>query len=253
MQIFGNTLSKTLTMKNILFCTFLLFVSLLSCKKEPKENSLIRGLDPTVKLPNADTTNAFAFIEGYIDGERFCLVSKKDSVEWIDYASALFCCDFQKEWVNGIGGSWYFEQPETWNKRWYIQFILPTFDAVRDKNEYTNFRKKYSTPNSFNNFYTGKPNSGVDNFSLNVFRTDIINGTQGTSGLTSWGDVKQGVPLDQTGSFIKLVSITKMDPVKSGGYNYQLIYEFDLKLLSGNGVLHLTKGRMKTWIENLKQ
>jgi hypothetical protein len=240
-------------MKNLVYLLMLSVVLITACKKEPVVNSLIPGIDPNVKLPAHDTTGASAYIEGYIDGERFCLVHNKDSVKWIDYASALFCCDFQKEWVNGIGGRWYFQQPEIWNKNWKIEFVLPTFGTHQSVNDYSFFRKKYSSVGTFNNITgTFKTKEDLDKFKLFIWRTDSFNGEQNTLGVGTIGDIAPGVSVDQTGSFIKLVSITKMDPVKSGGYNYQLIYEFDLKLVSGNKVLHLTKGRMKTWIENLK-
>ena len=106
-------------MKN-LFCLSLLLLITLGCKKniEAPVHKLIPGLDPSVTLPNADTTGALAYIEGYIDGERFCFAHGKDSVSFLDVATNFFYYDFyQKDWNNGVGGSWFFEQPRTWQKR----------------------------------------------------------------------------------------------------------------------------------------
>jgi hypothetical protein len=62
-----------------------------NCKKceDPvvaaESNYLIAGLDPATKLPNSDTTGAFAYIQGNIDGQSFCLVDGKDGVRYLDY------------------------------------------------------------------------------------------------------------------------------------------------------------------------
>ena len=236
-------------MKNIivLFCLFV--VGLISCKKDVvvPTNSLITGLDANVKLPNADTTGAFAYIEGYIDGERFCLVHGKDSIKMVDYSSAFFGFEYQKEWNNGIGHAWFFTQPEGVigkDKRWYIEFFGPTFGAARDTSGFNTFKKKYATPGTFTNIkkpltYTYED---IDKFTLNIFRSDIYNGKWNTLGLGTGGDE------DQTGSYIKLVSV-KHHVSTPHGYHDEMIYEFDLKLL---GNRHLTKGRMKTWVENIR-
>ncbi len=234
-------------MKNIMVLFCLLMIGLISCKKDalPATNSLITGLDPNIKLPNADTTGAFAYIEGYIDGERFCLVDGKDSVKMKDYASAFFGFEYQKEWINGIGGAWYFQQPEGnvgKDKRWYIRFTLPTFGAARDTSEFNAFKKKYATPNTFTNLKKVSGSDNLDMFSLEIFRSDIYNGKWNTYGLISYDDI------DQTGSYIKLVSV-KHHIYTTHGYHDEMTYEFDLKL-SGNR--HLTKGRMKTWVENIR-
>ena len=235
-------------MKNtmVLFC--LLIVGLISCKKDVVStgtNSLISGLDPNVKLPNADTTGAFAYIEGYIDGERFCLVHGKDSVKMVDYASAFFGFEYQKEWINGIGGAWYFQQPEGVagkDKRWYIRFSIPTFGSARDTSEFNGFKKKYATPGTFRNIKLVNVYDNLDLFTFEIWRSDIYNGKWNTYGLSTRGDE------DQKGSYIKLVSV-KHYVYTTHGYHDEMIYEFDLKL-SGNR--HLTKGRMKTWVENIR-
>ena len=236
-------------MKNTIVLFSLLILGLISCKKEivstTGTNSLISGLDPNVKLPNADTTGAFAYIEGYIDGERFCLVDGKDSVKFQDYASAFFGFEYQKEWNNGIGGAWYFQQPEGIvgkDKRWYIWFTLPTFGAARDTSEYNAFKKKYATPGTFTNIKLINTFDNLDLFSLSIFRSDIYDGKWNTYGLGSMGDQ------DQTGSYIKLVSV-KHYVYTTHGYHDEMIYEFDLKLSDNR---HLTKGRMKTWVENIR-
>ena len=233
-------------MKNIivLFCLFI--IGLISCKKDAlPTNSLISGLDPNVKLPNADTTGAFAYIEGYIDGERFCLVDGKDSVKMVDYASAFFGFEYQKEWNNGIGGAWFFQQNESFlrsDKGWYVAFSIPTFGAARDTSEFNAFKKKYATPGIFTNIKLVNVYDNLDLFNFSIMRSDIYNGKWNTLGLGIRGDE------DQTGSYIKLVSV-KHYIYTLHGYHDEMIYEFDLKL-SGNR--HLTKGRMKTWVENIR-
>ena len=243
-------------MKKFLFLSFLSTFMLFACKKriETPMHKLIPGLDPSVNLPNADTTGALSYIEGYIDGERFCLVEGKDSVLVIDYASALFGYDYQKDWLNGIGGAWYFQQgrqlfQEPPKKMWYIQFNLPTFGANRDTSSFNAFKRKYATPATFTNLDRANKQNDLEQFSLHIFRTDIYNGEWKTLGLTTWGEASQGVKLDQTGSYIKLVSVGKLTYIPNTNYHYEMIYEFDLKL-AGNK--HLTKGRMKTWISGLK-
>jgi hypothetical protein len=243
-------------MKNliILFCVSILTV--LACKKkeDPPVNKLITGLDPSIKLPNAETTGALSYIEGYIDGERFCLVEGRDSVKLIDYASPLFGYDYQKEWVDGVGGSWTFDQgdfrtQEPVKKKWYITFSLPTFSGKRDTSQFTAFKRKYGTPGIFTNFDRANLINGQDQFSLSIDRQDIFNGQWNILGLTTWGDVAPGVPMNQTGSYIKLVSTNYYRYIQGTNYHYEMIYEFDLKL---TGNRHLTKGRMKTWVTSLK-
>ena len=229
-------------MKNLVKLFLFSVILLAACKKEAITNSLFTGLDPSVKLPNADTTGAFAYIEGYIDGERFCLVSGKDSINFVDYASAMFGYDYQKEWVNGIGGFWYFEQPETFSKRWSVEFRLPTFGASRDVKEFPEFKKKYSTPGTFTNLDACSPTNNLDQFNLQINRTDDFDGKPNTLGLWLCGE-------SQAGSFIKLVSVRKVAYYPGITYHYELIYEFDLKLTNGK---HLTKGRMKTWVSWIK-
>lgn len=233
-------------MKYLIALMFLSIIGLISCKKDAlPTKSLISGLDPNVKLPNADTTGAFAYIEGYIDGERFCLVDGKDSVKFKDYASAFFGFDYQKEWINGIGGAWYFKQPEGVigkDKSWYIRFAIPTFGAARDTTEYNSFKKKYASLGTFTNLTRSSLSDNLDMFRLEIWRSDIYNGKWNTYGLTA------EAAEDQTGSYIKLVSV-KHYVYTTHGYHDEMIYEFDLKL-SGNR--HLTKGRMKTWVENIR-
>jgi hypothetical protein len=248
-------------MKNLMY--FFLFSSLtvFACKKhvEAPINKLIPGLDPSVKLPNADTTGALAYIEGYIDGERFCLADGKDSVKFSDVATNLFYYDnYQKEWNNGVGGAWFFYQgtglfftPAN-EKKWYIQFTLPTFGASRDTSQFKAFQRKYATPGIFTNFDRASLTDNLEQFDLRINREDIFDGKWQTLGLASWGDVAPGVKLDQTGSYIKLVSVTKYDYIPLTNFHYEMIYEFDLKLLAGTGVKHLTKGRMKAWVTRIK-
>lgn len=244
--IADNTLLKKLSMKNLIILLSLSIIGLLACKKEALPiNSLIQGLDANIKLPNSDTTGAFAYIEGYIDGERFCLVDSKDSVKWKDYASALFGFEYQKEWLNGIGGAWYFQQPESGkggDKRWYIRFALPTFGIAQDTSQFNAFKKKYATPNTYTNLKEDNLNDNLNIFRLEIWRSDIYDGKWTTRGLVSYEN------LDQTGSYIKLVSV-KHYVYTTHGYHDEMTYEFDLKL-SGNR--HLTKGRMKTWVENIR-
>lgn len=141
-------------MKNLMSFLVLSILTLFACKKhtETPVNKLIPGLDASVTLPNADTTGALAYIEGYIDGERFCLADGKDSVKFVDVATNLFYYDFyQEKWNNGIGGSWFFQQGE-WGfqeptkKIWYIRFGLPTFGVQRDTSQFKAFQRKYATP-----------------------------------------------------------------------------------------------------------
>ena len=241
------------------FFLLLLLLSLLTifaCKKhtETPVNKLISGLDPSITLPNADTTGALSYITGYIDGERFSLVEGKDSVIMIDVASPLFANDYQKDWINGIGGGWYFQQG-TWGfrepekKRWFIEFRVPTFGANRDTSQFNAFKRKYATPATFTNLDACSLTDNLDQFALFIQRTDIFNGQWNTLGLTSCGEVSPGVKLDQTGSYIKLVSVGKLVYIPGTNYHYEMIYEFDLKL---TGNRHLTKGRMKTWVYGMK-
>ncbi len=246
-------------MKNIAFVFFLSLISLCACKKhtETPINKLIPGLDPSVTLPSADTTGALSYIEGYIDGVRFCLAEGKDSVQMVDAASSMFGNDYKKDWVNGIGGAWFFQQG-TWGfqeppkKIWIIQFNLPTFGPKRDTSEFKAFKRKYATPATFTNLDACSLTDNLEQFRLSIFRQDIFNGEWNILGLGSCGDVAQGVKIDQTGSYIKLVSVGKITYIPGTNYHYEMIYEFDIKVLGGTGVLHITKGRMKTWISGLK-
>lgn len=232
-------------MKNIPYFWLLIILSALGCKKENTvvENKLIKGLDPSVKLPNSDTTGALAYIEGYIDGERFCLADGKDSVKMYDLATPLFYYDtYQKDWLNGIGGAWWFQEPELREKKWKVQFYLPSF-IYRDTSTFNEFRKKYIIPQTFTNFCDGKSN---EVFSLQIDRYDTFDGQKGIQGV---GTCESTIPDFQKGSYIKLVSIRKFDYVPITDYHYEMIYEFDVKL---TGNRHLTKGRMKTWVVKIK-
>ena len=234
-------------MKNLLFL-FFFFIAHYSCKKQQAPtpvNKLIAGLDPSVVLPSADTTGALAYIEGYIDGERFCLAEGKDSVQLTDAASSLFGNDYKKEWIiYGIGGNWTFGQPEQWEKRWYIDFQLPTFALGRDTSEFNAFKRKYAAPSVFTNLDAcGKTIVALEQFRLDIFRKDTYDNHLRYLGIGTCGAT------DQTGSYIKLVSVGKIQYIPNTNYHYEMIYEFDLKL-SGNR--HLTKGRMRTWLMGLK-
>jgi hypothetical protein len=243
-------------MKNNIFVLLLLFVALASCKEpiNSPENSLFKGLDPSIKLPNADTVGAIAYIEGYIDGERFCFVHGKDNVKMIDVASNLFGNDYKKEWNNGMGGAWLFWQPDSLTKRWWLQFSLPTFGYNPDSVAFSTFKRKYSTPNTFTNLYSCVNDSishGLDNFRLSIYRDDIFNGQPNTLGISSCGYIAGNTPMDQTGSYIKLVSVKRYDYILDN-WHYEMMYEFDLKILTSSGVKHLTKGKMRTWVSKIK-
>lgn len=238
-------------MKNLIFLSLSLLITL-GCKKhnETPTNKLIPGLDPSVILPNADTTGALAYIEGYIDGERFCLADGKDSVKLVDAATNLFFYDnYQKEWNNGVGGAWYFRQgtglffTPTNEKMWYIEFSLPTFGAKRDTSQFKAFQRKYATPSTFTNLDACSLTDNLEQFSLSIRRIDIFDGQWQTLGLGSCSSSMV------SGSYIKLVSVTKYDYIPLTNYHYEMIYEFDL-MLTGNR--HLTKGRMKTWVTGMK-
>lgn len=224
-------------------------MTLFACKKhsEAPVNKLIVGLDPSVTLPNADTTGALSYITGYIDGERFALVEGKDSVMMIDVASPLFAYDYQPSWNNGIGGKWIFDQAvrgyqQPLKKGWSIEFSLPTFGANRDTSQFNAFKRKYATPATFTNLNRCGSIDNLDQFILLINRTDIFNGEWNTLGLGTCG-------VEQTGSYIKLVSVGQRVYIPGTNYHYEMIYEFDLKL---TGNRHLTKGRMKTWVYGMK-
>jgi hypothetical protein len=245
-------------MKNILL--FLTIISFFSCKKEePIINSLIYGLDPNTKLPKADTTNAYAYIQGYIDGEYFSLVKGKDSVDITDRASIVFSNDYQSDWATttpkgAVAPTWIIEQPETMEKRWYINFALPGYPLEKKGAGFKEYKKKYTTPATFTNIGYSQDSTQFNKFDFQIFRRDIYNGVWNDIGaLTPWDDIAPGKRLDQTGSYIKLISVRY---VPNAVFKYELIYEFDIKLTGGgpNGAreFHLTKGRMKTWLLDIK-
>jgi hypothetical protein len=250
------------TMKNLIL--FLLTLACFSCKKEEqvKINKLIYGLDPNVTLPRADTTNAFSYFQGYIDGEYFSVVHDKDSFQMIDVASYIYGNDYKKEWFQyfpdggAISPLWIFQQPETREKKWYISFNLPAYSSKKGESNFLSFKRKYTTPATFTNLAYRIDSSSFENFSLQINRTDIYDGKLNNIGVASWGDIAKGKPIDQTGSYIKLISVRYVDYIPNTSYHYEMIYEFDLKLLGGGAtepsILHLTKGRMKTWLVNIK-
>jgi hypothetical protein len=98
----------------VVFCSIVIFLGLVSCKKceDPvitPQNYLLDGLDANTKLPVSDTTNAFAYITGEIDGTPFSLVDGKDKIRFLDYASAFFIRPFSWD-------SSYFTTPKKFGK-----------------------------------------------------------------------------------------------------------------------------------------
>jgi hypothetical protein len=243
-------------MKNILF--MLIILGVCSCKKESEPvNKLITGLDPTVRLPQADTTGALAYIQGFIDGEPFSIVDNKDSFTLIDGASDRFGSDYNKEWFQAfpdgaIIPAWFFEQTEKMNKKWSIRFDLPAYSSTRGAGEFVSYKKKYTTPAIFNNIGERKGPSNWDVFDIAIWRTDFFNGQPNTFGITTFTGNVEETKLLQKDSYIKLVSVRKFAFVPNSDFHYELIYEFDVKLKSGANILHLTKGRMKTWLVSIK-
>jgi hypothetical protein len=244
-------------MKNILFYSFLLLFSIVSCKKEPEVNALISGLDPSVKLPNTDTTGALAYIQGFIDGEPFSVVHNKDDFKMYDAASGTFGLDYDKKWFEGIVGTswrstlWYFKQPESSEKYWEMRFKLPGFSSKKTENDFKEFKKKYTTPTTFTNIGQ-EVNTGIEEFNLEIWRNDIFDGKWNKYGVTTFTGNTEETKTLQKNSFFKLVSVKYIDYIPNTNYRYEMVYEFDVKLRSGAKTLHLTKGRMKTWLVRIK-
>lgn len=258
-QDLGYCLLKTIDMKNILLLFTIIFF--FSCKKEEQAvNNLIYGLDPNTKLPKSDTTNAYAYIQGYIDGEYFSLVKSKDSIDFTDRASEVFSNDYvnlsryeQTAPKGALGPTWIIEQPETMEKRWYINFKLPGYPLEKKGVGFKEFKKKYTSPSTFTNIGYSQDSSEFSKFDLEIFRTDFYAGKLNTFGVVSWGRIDKEKGIDQKDSYVKLVSVKY---VPNAVFKYEMIYEFDLKLLGGSPigikVFHLTKGRMKTWLLDIK-
>jgi hypothetical protein len=256
MSFMGNTLLKILTMKNLIL--LLLALSLCACKKEEQAvNSLIYGLDPSIKLPKADTTNAYAYIQGYIDGEYFSLVKGKDSIDLTDRASEVFSNDYEnlKRYEmtapkGALAPTWIIEQPETMEKRWYINFSLPGYPLEKKGVGFKEFKKKYTTPSTYTNIGYSQDSSEFSRFNFEFHRVDYYD----YGGKVSLNDFSistfesdiQRAKTTQKDSYIKLLSVRY---VPNAVFKYEIIYEFDVILTGGK---HLTKGRMKTWLLDIK-
>jgi hypothetical protein len=242
-------------MKNIL--VFFIIVSFFSCKKEEQAvNSLIYGLDPSTKLPKADTTNAYAYIQGYIDGEYFSLVKGKDSIDLTDRASEVFSNDYEnlKRYEmtapkGALAPTWIIEQPETMGKRWYINFSLPGYPLEKKGIGFKEFKKKYTTPSTYTNIGYSQDSSEFSKFNIEIHRVDyykdILVGLNDISIATFDPDIERAKAI-QKNSYIKLISVRY---VPNAVFKYEMIYEFDVLLTGGK---HLTKGRMKTWLLDIK-
>jgi hypothetical protein len=253
-------------MKKYIFCLYLAIVILAiftNCKKceDPvgtPQNYLLDGLDANTKLPVSDTTNAFAYITGEIDGTPFSLVDEKDKISFLDYASAFFIRPFSWDssyfTKNGVSSSWYFQTKLDSSQYWRVNFDLPSF-RPKNTGEFNRYKMDLSTIGKVYKFgssgvQTSNPNFTISDAEIDIIRQDkyILNGTP-TPDVRLVSTISTRV--SQANSFLKLVSIVKHPNVVNSYYLYELHYEFECNFNNGSRDIRLSKGKAKVWVRDI--
>jgi hypothetical protein len=253
-------------MKNKLVYLSILLVSLsvfTNCKKceDPvvaPQNYLLAGLDANTKLPVSDTTNAFAYVTGEIDGVPFAVVDGKDKIQFIDYASAVFIRAFNWDSSyfvrNGLSSAWYFETKHDSSQYWQIKLDLPSFKP-KNESEFNQYKRDLSTVGKVYKFgsagvQTDNPNFTISDAEIDIIRKDIytVNGAPTYDiRLVSTIDPK----LSQSNSYLRLVSVTKHQNLVNSYYYYELHYEFECNFNTGTKEIRLSKGKAKVWVRDI--
>ncbi len=244
-------------MKNIIIifsCLSVIFVS--GCKPEPvidqgaiKWGEFLRGQT----LPTVDTSSLGNYIEGYIDGQRFCFREDKDSIFIYDAGSSIFYANLPDTSVfkpSSYGASWTFSQRESFSD-WYfsIDFYYP------------NFKLNYD---------------GNDSSRLVQYRLDRVKTTSATIGnhfeykdYSFFFDIKKRIPpvapgvgsakserlyvshCNQSNSYMKVVSVRQLGYIPDARYSNrrEVIYEFEANIgYFGLIYKRITKGRIRIYI-----
>jgi hypothetical protein len=251
--------------KNILLLGFVVISSITfqNCKKceEPIvgiQNYLFDGLDVNTKLPVSDTTNAFAYVSGEIEGVPFSLVDGKEGFEFIDYASAFFTRPFSTDSAyfrkSGVSSAWHFQTKRDSNKFWRVWLNLPSF-LPKSATEFNQYKRDFTTPvKVFELFDSGvevdNPNFTISKAMICIIREDFfkVSGVlKGDQRIVSTGSLN----VSQSNSFLKLVSVTKHPTIVNNYYLYELHYEFECNFNNGSRDIRLSKGKAKVWVRDI--
>ena len=225
-------------------------------KEEPADtiHSLLRGLPTDTKLPNQDTTGAFAYVIGTIGDLPFSMVADKDSVAFIDYASGIFFPTFDTIWkIRGVGCSWGFNETKDDNKKWKFVFSLPSLPIGCTEAYAKQYRIDQTTLRVFTNVgdnalsFTDSTRGNqyaIDLHRIDSYITPITYPIEDHSISTRF--------LDQKISYVKLVSVKRYDYIPNTNFHYEMIYEFDVSLgYDNNYPSARMKGKARFWLQTI--
>lgn len=254
------------------FFLFLVIVSIFACKKKEvliaNQNVLFGNrLDASIQLPNQDTTNAFSFFQGEINGQKFCAVTDKDSFKLADFASYNYGKYEIRSDTFGAAFSWNLQQyafndfkPNSWALKFYAPGYAATYSKTSNASLYSSFIKETTTPNTIfkvGGIY-GPGYDSIINYHDEAINKVIAQGKVCTIDFTYFPSAgSAGVtastfftPQSST-SYCKLVSVRYFPyygVYPYTNYHYELTYEFECDLGSDSYPVKLTKGRAKFWV-----
>jgi hypothetical protein len=207
-------------------------------------------------LPASDTSGLGEYMEGYINGKRFCLMQDKDSFSVQDIASDIFYNNQLPDTTStfkatSIGGQWDFIQPESSKTLFFaMSFICPAFPLKYDGKDSLRLEqyRRDRLKTNINWVVGGKP-AQLDEYQFffrNYKAVPILPGTNTYNGQYLY---TEGYP--QAGSFIRLISIRQLGLLADRRYSLrrELIYEFEANLGDKREIYcRINKGRIRVYI-----
>lgn len=261
---------------------FLVFVFCYGCKTktdtstDPIIYNYLFGdqIGANVKLPTHDTTNAFSYISGEINGEKFSIAiinsTGNDSIEMYDGSSKLLSTTY-KPYIDSFykpsdstffpfcSWGWLSLKKDIGTTSWSITINSGLYDQ-KGQASFLAFKKSFVTPGSIlnmgcsGNSYSSGACWGDKNVEFMVGLNTVV-------GINS--EVKTNLrassvdPTLQTSStYFKVLSVNNYPNgviYRGKTYRNEITYGFDC-FLNGNsqGKTHITNGKAKVWSEDIK-
>lgn len=266
---------------NLLFFLSFIGVFSTSCKDktstttDPISYNYLFGdqVAANIKLPTHDTTGAFSYISGEINGEKFSVSvfnsSGNDSIEMFDGASKLLYSVYRPSFDQAFPTdttifpicfwNWEAIKQDIGSTSWFISLSTGFYDKTGAAS-FLKYKQSVTTPGSFLNI--GCINStanttgtcwGDRNVELKLSLITISNSTSVNNNHTA--STIDSIAQPST-SYTKVLSVKKYpDGVvyQNKNYHYEITYGFDC-YLNGNsqGKTHITNGKAKVWAEDIK-
>jgi hypothetical protein len=230
-------------MMKILFSALILLIVFVisSCKPDlPVDSADVKWTNflQGNKLPTADTSSLGCYVEGYIDGQRFCFKEDKDGIFVEDLGSQIFygnLPDTNTFKPSGIESFWTFSQAESF-KDWFfsIRFFYHEFKINYDGKDtikleqYRRDRVKTTTATIGDHF-------GGKDYGFFVDIAKKVNVAQGSD--VSKGERLYASHCTQANSYMKVVSVRQLGIIPDARYSNrrEVIYEFEANIGYSSG------------------